>query len=624
MKEIFFLKHFLSLFILCSFAFVFFNLGLSNSTILDDAHVLKGISSFNHYPFFEALEKYSTSWVGSVKRPLSYLSYAIQYQDWPQHPQNFKLVNISIHIINIIFVYYLSYLLTSVFQIKQKIFFPLLVSSIWAFHPIQLSTVLYISQRMAELSTCFMLLGLIFYLKGVLSQNKLTQVFNLYIGFGVCLVLAVFSKENGILLCLYTLILNQFLQHKINCKTSFYTRWKQLYVFLPLIALLTYLSINVFPYLEGSYSYRDFSLEERLLTQGRVIFTYISLIIIPLTGRYTLFYDDYSVSTSLLEPISTIISLLAILSLLIIAFKIRKKYSLISLGLFLFFASHVLESTILPLELYFEHRNYFALVGIVLIIAYTFFYPFKNIKKQYYIKGIILSWCLLMLYNTYKEVLIWSAPQTQLTQWYALHTKSQRAHSHMGMWFAKNGQVLQAYHFYKKTIFHFPNDPSKPLLWLELSCINGKIPPPPEKYLAELAQKGKFYLETLRVIDDIIKSKEEGYCAAVNNKLIIDTLKLLEKNKLYYKKRLDIYLLLAKIYSLNNQLEQAIAYLKSALDINPKRIDILMSLSDYSYYNKQYKQSILYYRKVLHLCKKRNCIKYKNQLSTLKSHFNNE
>ncbi|HEY0504963.1 MAG TPA: hypothetical protein VGD42_15890, partial [Lysobacter sp.] len=42
---------------------------------------------------------------------------------------------------------------------------------------------------------------------------------------------------------------------------------------------------------------------------------------------------------------------------------------LVSLGIFWFFASHLITSNVFPLELAFEHRNYFALLGVLLALV---------------------------------------------------------------------------------------------------------------------------------------------------------------------------------------------------------------------------------------------------------------
>ncbi|MBU1628370.1 hypothetical protein KKB18_13460, partial [bacterium] len=112
----------------------------------------------------------------------------------------------------------------------------------------------------------------------------------------------------------------------------------------------------------AGYADRHFTLSERLLTELRIVVFYISLLVLPLPGRMNLDHD-FSVSTSLLSPVSTLLSLLILVGILGLGVRLLKRQPLFSFGIFWFFLNLTVESSVIPLELIFEHRLYLPSVG---------------------------------------------------------------------------------------------------------------------------------------------------------------------------------------------------------------------------------------------------------------------
>src|SRR3546814_15829611 len=81
------------------------------------------------------------------------------------------------------------------------------------------------------------------------------------------------------------------------------------------------------------------------------------------------YYDWLQPSRGLLQPWTTLPAIGVVLGLLGLAWHLRSRWPLFALGVFLFFASHFIASNVIPLELAFEHRNHFALVGAVLAVG---------------------------------------------------------------------------------------------------------------------------------------------------------------------------------------------------------------------------------------------------------------
>ena len=180
--------------------------------------------------------------------------------------------------------------------------------------------------------------------------------------------LAIFSKENGALLPLYMLVAEITLFRFRGSKGQ---ADKTVIIFflttvaIPAALLLLYLAMHPGAIL-GGYSGREFTLTERLLTESRVLVFYLKMIIMPSITELGLYHDDIAISHGLLDPPTTLYSLITLAGLLFGALLLLKKRPLISLGILWFFAGHVLESTIFPLEIAHEHRNYLADYGILL------------------------------------------------------------------------------------------------------------------------------------------------------------------------------------------------------------------------------------------------------------------
>ena len=128
-------------------------------------------------------------------------------------------------------------------------------------------------------------------------------------------------------------------------------------VAVPLLFGSYFLSRNPDLILDG-YAWRDFSLGERLLTETRVLWFYLHMIVLPNLGEMGLHHDDFLISRGPLSPWTTLPALAGLLLLAGGAFALRNKQPIITFGIAFFFVGHAMESTIIPLELVFEHRNY--------------------------------------------------------------------------------------------------------------------------------------------------------------------------------------------------------------------------------------------------------------------------
>ncbi len=323
---------------------------------------------------------------GPLMRPISYLTLALNHYFTGLEPLYFKLTNLLIHLLNGVAIFWLSVQLLRAYRrhhqptlsLRQIHWIGLAASAFWLLHPLGLTSVLYVVQRMNSLSALFVLLGLATYCWGRNRQQEgRPGALLLAASVLVFTPLAVFSKENGALLPFFLLIIEATL-FRFAMPTPLGKRWLLVFFAViavaPALAVIGYLLTHI-DWLLGGYSSRNFTLGERLLTQTRVVWFYLTMTVAPSISQLGLFHDDIPLSTGLLSPPTTGLAILGLLGLLGIAGWAYRRAPLLSFGLLFFLVGHSMESSVFALEMVHEHRNYLPMVGILLPMAYYLLHP---------------------------------------------------------------------------------------------------------------------------------------------------------------------------------------------------------------------------------------------------------
>jgi hypothetical protein len=307
---------------------------------------------------------------GTIGRPLATISFAVDYSIAGKQPRQFKLTGLLVHLVNGLLVLLLtSQLLKLRARPDQNLLLAsLAISMLWAIHPIQVSTVLYIVQRMETLSLTFVLLALAAYCEGRKRQIAGKTAWGYLLASPLLAAIGLLSKETAALFPAYTLALELALFRFGAAAPATARRLRIGYAIAVVAALALFLFVVLPKYIDPSvYSYRDFTVAERLMTQLRVLPMYAGWILLPLPGSLVFYYDNYPASVSLVSPWTTLAGGLISLASLAVSFRFREKFPYAFLGVLWFFASHLITSNVLPLELVFEHRNYFSILAILLV-----------------------------------------------------------------------------------------------------------------------------------------------------------------------------------------------------------------------------------------------------------------
>lgn len=316
----------------------------------------------------------SAKQVSGNLRGLPMLSFALDY--WRAggvaDPATFKTTNLLIHALTACALAWLfrALLLASGMATRRVAWLAPALALAWAAHPLQVSAVLYAVQRLQTMGTLFLVLALLAYLQARRAQIRGDSGRTGLLGCLLLWAVAMGCKEDSILLPAYALALELTVLRFAAADAPLANTLRRGYLWATLAGVAVY-ALWVVPhywYWEAP-SGRDFSTWERLLTQPRVLALYLWQILLPLPQHMPFYYDWIAPSRDLLQPWTTLPALVLVAALLALGWRLRRRQPLFALGVFLFFAAHFVTSNVIPLELAYEHRNHFALIGAVLAVA---------------------------------------------------------------------------------------------------------------------------------------------------------------------------------------------------------------------------------------------------------------
>lgn len=431
---------------------------------------------------------------GPTRRPLSSLTFALNFYFGGSGSYSFKIVNVAIHLVNGLLFFTLLRQIISQWHKNGVIvsdattkWLPVLCAAAWLLHPLNLTAVLYVVQRETSLCSLFILLGCVLYCHG---RSRLMAGRSgwwwIYLGTAVCGLLALGSKETAVLLPVYLLVLEvcvfrldtghglvgsvvpTAMQNRGGDCRSYNTEQTDsdrdssrhnivqsdrdgdrrsyaiepgnrggdrspykiglgffygLFLVVPLIIGLIWLFI-IHHGTAFSYIGREYTLHERLLTEPRVIWDYIRWTVFPRLPDLGLYHDDIPLSEGLLAPFTTLLSIIGLVALLGLAGFTWKKRPWICFGILWFFTGQLLESTVFPLEIAFEHRNYLADMGVlVAVFGFILTEPSRLIKAPLRI-GILVALTLTFGALTGMRAYIWRSTLSLVQVQAANHPRS--------------------------------------------------------------------------------------------------------------------------------------------------------------------------------------------------------
>jgi len=464
------------------------------------------------------------------------------------------------------------------------------VTLIWLIHPVQIQAVTYIVQRLASLSALLCLCSFSLYLSGRLRSDQKKYLFYVLSIFAGLLALGV--KQTAVVLPFLIFPYELFFFHESPWK-ALKKRWWVLVLLGVFLSIMTvvYLGPNFWETLQQSYAQWDFTMWQRLITEARVIIHYISLIALPLPSRLNVDYD-FTVSTSLFEPFTTWLSVVAIFTILVYAIVIAHRQPLLSFAILWFFGNLVIESTIIPLDLVYEHRLYLASLGP--IAAMTLFVYQKLIVRHKSMGPIVLLIVAIPLaFWTFQRNQLWADPIKIWTDNVKKSPGKARVYANLGEVLGSEGRYEEAAEAFERAIQLAPNyfiaynnlaviylhhqkkyNKAKALLHRALEL----KPDYPTGYLnlSAVAQRQGNYNEAMRALKKALEldptNLEAHYNLALYYKRFGDfskAMEILNRGISYWPAAHLLYLLKGRIYLEINQPTKADAAFRKANVLRP-------------------------------------------------------
>ena len=498
---------------------------LHGGFLFDDFANLKALGEYGPVRDIAALARYLSLGIADpLGRPVAMASFLLDARDWPAEPGPFLRGNLILHVINSLLLALLLAGLGRLRGLQAQLSDKAAIAgaALWALHPLWVSTVGYVVQRHAMLAAFFVLLGALCWLIAIGAFRKgLNTKGWLWAGIAMptCGVLAALSKANGVLLPLLVLVLHYFVIHQPADRSRSESVAVRLLLVFPSVLLIAGLLAFINPEAPG----RPWSLADRLMSQPRALADYLWHLVVPRVNSAGVFADGFEVSTSWTSPATTLPAAIFLLVLLIFPFVVRRKNPILAGAVAFYLAAHVMESSVLPLELYFEHRNYLPamLLGWPLAL-HLLAHPWQARTG----KPILVILVAVLALTTFQRAALWADQPRQAAVWGLELPDSPRAQTWAAQHEIERGQLGLAHQRLDAALKKNPDNAMLALNLLDIECAVDRISP----LAVERATKA---LENARtgVGDDMVHSwlrrkflRNDSMCPQLDMKIVDDLL----------------------------------------------------------------------------------------------------
>ena len=554
--------------------------GLGGDFLFDDFANLTALGATGPVDDWPTFWRYITSGnADPTGRPLALLSFLLDGNNWPTDPYPFKRSNLILHLFN-------GLLLGTVLWRLGRIVAPdrlqhiaaaaLLGSAMWTLHPLMVSTTLYVVQRQAMLPATILLLALHGWLSGrhlLLNGSQHRATWCMLTSVGAGSALAILSKGNGILLpaLIGSIEIGILRSWPAPSPARRLTQLRLILLWIPSLLVAGYLLSRIPGAIEATPKFRPWTLGERLLTQPRIVLDYLGLLIAPRPFTAGLYNDNIAVSTGLLSPWTTLPAMMIVGSMPVAGWLARKRHPLAASAVLFFCVGHALESTVIPLELYYEHRNYVPSLLLFWPAAWWLTQPGKH-------KGMRMGASILIVATlagmTHARADLWGNDEEQALVWAALNPASPRAQATAALHEMQQDRPDLAH----KRLTALPEtlllQPQIALNRLNAACLNGRVHTEDIAIAERALQQARHGLQLAHGwLNNMLERAHAQTCEGFSLHQVNELLSALKGNKAHRQsehRTQQLLYLEARIALLDGHAEVALQTFNAALALSPE------------------------------------------------------
>lgn len=557
--------------------------GLWGPYLLDDLQSIGPLQS-DDLSLWEMLSLSFQNESGPLGRPLSVASFALNQYFFGSDPFSYKVTNLVLHLCMGVVVAYFIYCVSRITRQKKSRQWTLvaLVTLLWLIHPLLVSTVLYPVQRMTILCHLFLLLSINCYIYARMKQLVQKRAWPFYALSVLNGLLAISAKETALLLPFYLFITEFCL---LNFKTRYQSSNRHLKtLWTTLIALCAIAGIAYFVYrfhyFQNLYEDKPFTLLQRIFTQSQVLIFYLKQILFPNLASMGLYHDDYPITQHFNTKV--LLSLSTITLALVMACVYRKRYPLMAFACLWFFVSHLIESTVLPLELVFEHRNYLASIGVLLgaLTAYLAIYDLPKFRLKRVYTLIICCYIGLFLSLTWARIHTFSSKELFIKNTLAFQPNSPQAHIELANWFLENRQYQNAFGALEVAEALQPKNAGITLHKVLIHCHAVRLPNELLEVAKNKVKSTPITPYSILVLDQLVANIFEKNCNSISADTAIQIIHAAYQNpriKHQPRYRAVLFHLEANLKMLTNNTSDALILLQRSYEAYPKRLAPLVT-----------------------------------------------
>jgi hypothetical protein len=466
---------------------------------------------------------------------MALLTFAMQAENWGQGAEAFLRVNTLIHLLNAIVLAACLYQLSLLQSIKrnQAVIVAVAAAGCWVMMPLLATASLLVVQRMTTLSAMFMLMTLFAYLlaRKNLEASPRPSLALMSVVVAIGTLLAALSKETGALLPALLLVLEATVLRRPAGLGRYWHAWQGVFLVLPTALIAGYLVMR-FNYSDSDIARSGFTGGERLITQANLLWVYLQKAALGSASALGVYQSPPGISHSLFEP-KALLSSISWVVLTIAAVAYRRRWPLFSLAVLWYLTGHAIESTVMPLEPYFEHRNYLPVVGPVYAAVLALVTGREHLRRVAMVA--VPLYIIVSAFILYTFASLSGEPSTASRFWAQRYPDSVRAVTTMATYQLSEEGPIRTLSTIDRFVIEHPEHGYLRIQELNIRCIfmpeqdHGTV-------LAELRQalpEVRFTHTAGTMISQLFSTVIKGSCNGVTFDTVADLAQLLQQNPRY-------------------------------------------------------------------------------------------